>query len=296
MQSSSAAETLKTEAFHRHRPRLFGLAYRMLGSRADADDVLQDAYLRWHGADSSLVRSDEAWLVTTVTRLAIDCLRKAKIEREAYFGPWLPEPLGDSDVRTPEQAAELDSDVSVAVLALLESLAPEERAAFVLHDVLDEDYVDIAAVLGKNEAACRQMVHRARQRVTARRRRFDVDEAARVRILGRFISAADRGDRDALIALFAADAVMTSDGGGKAVALIRPIHGAERIAWLWFAVARRASLRVTRRIVRVNGEPAIALSINERLHSVATVDTDGRLIHAYYTIANPDKLGAFAAH
>jgi RNA polymerase sigma-70 factor, ECF subfamily len=283
----------KAEIFNCHRPRLYGLAYRMLGSKAEVEDVLQDAYLRWHSADVAAVRSTEAWLTTAVTRLAIDRLRRSKTEREAYVGPWLPEPLSDADVRTPELAAELDSDVSIAFLALLESLAPEERAAFVLHDVLDDDYADIAEALGKTTAACRQMVHRARERVTERRRRFVVDDATRTRMLERFIAAADKGDRQELISLFAADAVLTSDGGGKATAVGRPLYGAERIAWLWFAIARRTSHHLERRIVRVNGEPALALYWQGKLRSVSAIETDGRLIYSYYSIVNPDKLQSF---
>jgi RNA polymerase sigma-70 factor (ECF subfamily) len=282
-----------TAEFEVHRGRLFGIAYRMLGSRADAEDVLQDAYLRWHGTDKDAVRSTEAWLTTTVTRLAIDRLRKAKVEREAYVGPWLPEPLSEADVRTPELAAELDSDISIAFLALLEALAPDERAAFVLHDIFDDDYADIAGTLGKSEAACRQMVHRARERVMSRRRRFLVDDATRIAMLEKFIAAANRGDREALVSLFAQDATMTSDGGGKAVAIRRPLHGAERIAWLWYAIGRRSGGRLERRIVYANGEPAIALSFKNRLHSVSTIETDGHVIHAYYSIVNPDKLKSF---
>jgi RNA polymerase sigma-70 factor (ECF subfamily) len=284
----------KTDTFEGQRARLFGLAYRMLGSRADAEDVLQDAWLRWHAADASAVRSSGAWLTTAVTRLAIDRSRRRATEREAYFGPWLPEPLSDRDMRTPEAAAELDGDISIAFMTLLEALGPEERAAFVLHDILDDDYADIAESLGKSVPACRQMVHRARERLTSRRRRYLVDDATRTRMLERFIEAADRGDREALVALFAPDAVMTSDGGGKAVAVFRPLQGAERIAWLWFAVARRSRVAPPdRRIVQVNGEPGVALYLNGRLHAIAAVETDGERISAYYSIANPDKLGSF---
>lgn len=283
-----------TDIFNQHRQRLFGIAYRMLGSRADAEDVLQDAYLRWHDVDTAEVRSSEAWLTTTVTRLSIDRLRKAKIEREAYFGPWLPEPLADSDLQTPEAAAELESDVSIAFLTVLETLSPEERAAFILHDIVDDDYVDIAEALGKTEVACRQMVHRARERLTSRRRRFVVDDATRIAMLEKFIGVVSSGDREELIALFAENATMISDGGGKAVAVHRPLHGARRIAMLWYAVARRRPGQPQRRIVRVNGEPALALFWEGRLHSIATIETDGERIHAYYSIANPDKLKSFA--
>ena len=281
-------------AFEVHRGRLFGIAYRMLGSRADAEDVLQDAYLRWHGTDQETVQSAEAWLTTTVTRLAIDRLRRAKVEREAYIGPWLPEPLSEADVHTPELAAEMDSDISIAFLTLLEALSPDERAAFVLHDIFDDDYADIAGTLGKSEAACRQMVHRARERVMSRRRRFLVDDATRVAMLEKFIAAANRGDREALVSLFAQDATMTSDGGGKALAIRRPLHGAERIARLWYAIGRRSGDRLHRKIVYVNGEPALALLFDNRVHSVSVIETDGHVIHAYYSIVNPDKLKSFA--
>lgn len=290
----------KTDIFQTLRPRLVALAYRMLGTRADAEDVLHDAWLRWSTTDVAQVRSAEAWLKTVVTRLSIDRLRRAKTEREQYAGPWLPEPLSDADMNSPDLALERDEDVSIAFLTLLETLSPEERAVFVLHDILDDDYVDIAETVGKSQAACRQMVHRARERLTSKRRRYLVDDATRTRMLQRFIEAAHRGDRDEIRALFASDAVMTTDGGGKAIAVVRPLFGAERIAWLWFALARRARalcdperLRAERHIVHVNGEPAIASFYNGELHSVATVETDGRQIHAFYSIANPDKLGSF---
>lgn len=275
------------------RARLLGVAYRMLGTRSDAEDVLHDAWLRWTSADPSEIRSPEAWLKTTVTRLAIDRLRHAKLEREKYFGPWLPEPLSDADLNCPELELERDEDVSIAFLTMLETLAPEERAVFVLHDILDDDYADIAEMIGKSEAACRQMVHRARERLTSRRRRFLVDDETRTRMLERFIVAAQRGDRNEIMSLFAPDAVMKSDGGGKAIAVWRPLLGAERISWLWYAIARHSGLLAERRIVRVNGQPALASLYKGRLHSVAVIETDGERIHAMYTIANPDKLSSF---
>jgi RNA polymerase sigma-70 factor, ECF subfamily len=280
------------EIFTGHRSRLFAIAYRMLGSRADAEDVLQDAWLRWHEQDAGELRSTEAWLTTTVTRLAIDRLRSAKAQRATYFGPWLPEPLAETEVTTPESHAEFASDLSIAFLALLERLGEEERAAFVLHDVFDCDYDDIAETLGKSQAACRQLVHRARERVTTERRRFRVDDATRMRMLRRFIAAADSGDFAAVKELFAPDASMTSDGGGKAAAVFRVLHGAERIARLWQVVARKRRA-IERRFVKVNNEIGIALYARGRLHSVATIDTDGERIFGYYSIANPDKLSAF---
>ncbi|HEY0682707.1 MAG TPA: RNA polymerase sigma-70 factor [Steroidobacter sp.] len=280
-------------AFAAERSRLFGIAYRMLGSRADAEDVLQDAWLRWTESEHDKLRSTQAWLTTIVTRLSIDRLRSAKAQREVYIGPWLPEPLADIDPVTPESKAEQASDLSIAFLNLLERLGPEERAAFVLHDAFDCDYDDIAEMLGKSPAACRQLVHRARERVTADRRRFQVDEQTRRRMLERFITAANDGNIDELKSLFATDARMISDGGGKAVAVRRILHGAERIAQLFAMIFRRRSLQVDRRIVRINGELGLATSFNGKLHSVSTLDTDGQRIYAYYTVANPDKLADF---
>jgi RNA polymerase sigma-70 factor, ECF subfamily len=291
----SASATANVEIFAGHRDRLFGIAYRMLGSRADAEDVLQDAWLRWHEQDASQLRSTEAWLTTMVTRLAIDRLRTAKAQRAAYFGPWLPEPLAEIEVATPESHAEFASDVSVAFMHLLERLGEEERAAFVLHDVFDCDYDDIAETLGKTPAACRQLVHRARERVTTERRRFRVDEAARIDMLKRFMAAAESGDFDAIKSMFTPDALMTSDGGGKAIAVFRPLLGAARIARLWWAISRRPEAPgIERRLVRVNGEVGVAFYFRGRLHSLATVDTDGERIHNYYSISNPDKLRVYA--
>jgi RNA polymerase sigma-70 factor (ECF subfamily) len=287
----SADLTVTATAFAAERTRLLGIAYRMLGSRADAEDVLQDAWLRWSESDSTDVRSAQAWLTTIVTRLSIDKLRSA--QREVYIGPWLPEPLADIDPVTPESKAELASDLSIAFLSLLERLGPDERAAFVLHDAFDCDYDDIAEVLGKSLAACRQLVHRARERIVAERRRFLVDEQTRRHMLERFIEVASTGDLPALKALFATDARLISDGGGKAVAVRRILHGAERISLLFKVIFRRNRQNVERRIVRINGELGLATSFGGKLHSVTTFDTDGQRIYAYYTVANPDKLGAF---
>lgn len=289
----SANPTAIATAFAAERTRLMGIAYRMLGSRADAEDVLQDAWLRWSESDSGEVRSSQAWLTTIVTRLSIDRLRSAKAQREVYIGPWLPEPLADIDPVTPESKAELASELSIAFLNLLERLGADERAALVLHDAFDCDYDDIAEVLGKNPSACRQLVHRARERISGERRRFQVDEPTRLRMLERFISAANRGDIDAMKSLFATDARLVTDGGGKAVAVRRVLHGAERIARLWMAIFRRSGHAVERRIVRINGEIGMTTSYHGKLHSVTTIETDGQHIHGYYSVANPDKLRDF---
>lgn len=281
--------------FERHRPRLFGIAYRMLGSRTDAEDLLQDAYLRWHRGASAEVRSPEAWLVTTVTRLCIDRLRTARAERAHYIGPWLPEPLIGDAAPAADARAELSSSLSIAFLVVLEQLAPDERAAFLLHEVFDTDYAEIAAILGKSEAACRQIVSRARTRVRGQKPRAQVSDAARRSVLERFAIAIQTQDRGALLELVADKASWTSDGGGQAKAALKVIRGRERVVRFAVAVLGRLADRVTFEMVAANGEPALAIRAGGKLFSIITVRTDGLRILDVYTVLNPDKLAATAA-
>ena len=276
-------------AFEVHRGRLFGLAYRMLGSRAEAEDVVQDAYVRWHQTDQASIRNPEAWLVTTTTRLAIDRLRALKTEREAYKGPWLPEPLM-SDTPPPDRHVELASDLSVAFMVLLERLAPEERAAFLLHDIFDVSYEDIARILDKSEAACRQTVSRARQRVRRDERRFDVPDEAKVGLLQKFVTAVESHDERALLALFAPDAEWIADGGGRVPAAGRPITGAAQIVKLVFGLMKRAWATVSFEPTVINGEPGLLVRVGGTLTSVMAIDTDGERLHAVYAVVNPEKL------
>ncbi|GAA5786836.1 RNA polymerase subunit sigma-24 [Chitiniphilus shinanonensis] len=281
--------------FETHRPRLFALAYRMLGTRAEAEDVVQDVYLRWHDAAPAALDSAEAWLVTVTTRAAIDRLRAAQRERAHYVGPWLAEPIAldalPGSQPGPDQQYEFAQDVSVAFLAVLERLGVEERAAFLLHEVFDNDYREIAAMLGKSEAACRQMVHRARERVRAGRPRFAITPEHHRALLARFAEAARGGGLDTLRALFADDAVLVSDGGGKAVAALRPLQGAARIARLYHVLARqRSQMREAFRIVEFNGEPGLLHWLNGQLVTAYSVVGDGERIHALYAIRNPEKL------
>src|SRR5215470_1675560 len=282
----------RSAAFEKHRRRLWGVAYRMLGSRAEAEDMVQEAYLRWHRAPRVEIRAPEAWLVTATTRLCIDRLRHLRAEREAYVGPWLPEPLVSDSAPPADQAAELASDLSVAFLALLERLAPEERAAFLLHDVFDCDYAEIAQMLGKSEVACRQIVSRARVRVRADRPRVQVSTAARTRLLEKFVQAVRARDKDALIELFAEDATWTADGGGKAKAALKIVRGAERIAQFVLGVLRRHLDRIDFEPIVINGEPGLALLFEGNIISVLSVRTDGARILDVYTILNPEKLQA----
>lgn len=284
-----------TTYFASLRPRLFGIAYRMLGVRADAEDVLQDAWLRWSEADHAALQSAEAWLVTVVTRLAIDRLRAARSEREAYVGFWLPEPLVELDDRTPEAVLEHVSDLSVAFLVLLERLAPEERAAFLLRQVFDYDYGEIAEMLGKKEPAVRQMVHRAQERVRQERPRFEVKADAHKRLLEKFVAAAQSGQRAAIRALLDDDVLTMGDGGGKVPSVAGGLHGGERVTNLYWAHALRLGDRLQYRIATINGEPGLLRYIDGRLESANAIVTDGERIVAIYAIRNPDKLQNVAA-
>ena len=281
-----------TDPFTTLRPRLFGIAYRMLGVRADAEDVLQDAWLRWSRTDASTLQSAEAWLVTIVTRLSIDRLRALKAEREAYVGWWLPEPLveGLPDERTPESVAELAGELSVAFLYVLERLGPEERAAFLLRQVFDYDYAEIAAQLAKTEAACRQLVHRAGERVRQARTRFDVPHGVHRQLLQRFMLAAKSGDRGAIEALLSEDAQLIGDGGGKVPSFAKPLVGPFRIANLYWALYRRLGAQVVYRMALINGEPGLVRYLDGRIESAQAFVTDGQRIVAIYAVRNPDKL------
>ena len=280
----------RSAVFEQLRRRLFSVAYRMTGTRADAEDIVQEAYLRWHQADTSEVRSAEAWLVSVTTRLSIDRLRKASVEREKYTGQWLPEPLFGAPQRSPEEQLELASDLSMAFMVLLERLAPVERAALLLHDVFDSTYPEIARILDKSEAACRQLVHRARQRVRSDHTRFRAGEEDRRRLIEKFMEAAYAGDEATLHALFAADATLTSDGGGVVPAARKVIVGNKRIARLFLVVARKLRGRLTHAVQTINGEPGLVIYIDGAPFSATSFETDGRSILALYHVLNPQKL------
>lgn len=278
-------------SFDALRPRLFGIAYRMLGVRADAEDVLQDAWLRWREADHAALQSAEAWLVTVVTRLAIDRLRAARTEREAYVGDWLPEPLVQADERTPESMVEFAGEVSLAFLHVLERLGPEERAAFLLRQVFDYDYGEVAEMLGKREPAVRQMVHRAAERVRLERPpRFAVPPEKHRELLRKFIAAAQSGQRAAIRALLADDVVSLGDGGGKAASVPGGLRGGDRVTNLFWAHALRLGARLEYRMATVNGEPGLLRYVDGRLETVNAIETDGERIVAIYGVRNPDKL------
>jgi RNA polymerase sigma-70 factor (ECF subfamily) len=315
------------ELFTRQRPRLFGVAYRMLGSRSDAEDVLQDAWLRWHGQDKQQLESAEAWLVTVVTRLCIDRLRQAQQERLSYVGHWLPEPLVDlADAGpeidlfghamlapSPEALLEQHSDVSFAYLLLLERLKPEERAAFLLREVFDNDYPDIAAILQKSEAGCRQLVHRARERLekheaddqrgVAPRKPLraasspasnPISREAHHTLLQKFMQAVQSGEREAMLGLLAEDARLIGDGGGKVSSFPHPLFSGARISWLYYANRRRFGERIAYRAAWINGSPGLLRYVDGKLESAQVLETDNGLIAEIYVVRNPDKLAAIA--
>lgn len=282
--------------FVRHRPRLLALAYRMLGSHADAEDIVQDAWLRWSNAAHGSIESSEAWLITAVTRLSIDRLRALRREREGYVGFWLPEPMVTADERTPEATIMHASDVSYAVLWMMERLSPLERAAFLLREVFDRDYAEIAAALDKSVAACRQLVHRASRHVRKQEPRYTVDQAAQRKLLEQFIAAAQTADMQSLQALVSAEAELVGDGGGKVPSFRHVLRGSEEIANLYSFMSRKYGSRVTYGIVQVNGMPGLCRHVDGKLESVQACVSDGTAITGLYVVRNPDKLAnIFAA-
>lgn len=284
-----------TLTFNRLRPRLQGIAYRMLGSMAEAEEVVQDAWLRWHEAARDTLDSADAWLVTVVTRLSIDRLRAAKVEREHYIGTWMPEPTLTGAPDTPEQLLERADNVSVAFLAVLERLAPEARAAFLLREVFDADYEDVARTLGKTETACRQLVHRAKAQVLDARPRFSVPRETHQRLLRAFADAAARGSLQDLKALMSEDAELLSDGGGKVPSFGKILRGSQRLAQLYFAVWRRMGAAAVRvEVVDINGEPGLLRFIDGQLESAQTFEIENDRIVRIRAQRNPDKLARIA--
>ena len=289
---TSLARATEPETFAALRPRLFSIAYRMLGTRADAEDVVQDAWLRWHGTEQANLQSAQAWLTTVTTRLAIDRLRVRKTERATYIGWWLPEPLVELDERTPESAAEQASDVSVAFMWVLERLAADERAAFLLRKVFDHDYPEIAAMLGKTEAACRQMVHRAQERVQQERPRFDVHKDTHRELLAQFMLAAGSGDRASMKALLSDQVKLVADGGGKVNSFLRILHGAGRVAGVYWSLEHQFPGRVAYRPALVNGEPGLLRYVDGKIESAQAFSVeDGRIVAAFI-VRNPEKLAS----
>ncbi|MFK0023190.1 RNA polymerase sigma-70 factor [Streptomyces sp. NPDC090798] len=282
-----------TEVFEEHRPVLMGVAYRMLGRVADAEDVVQEAWLRWTGADRTEVREPRAYLVRIVTRLAVDRLRQVRSRNEAYVGPWLPEPyvtdFGDTAPDTAERAVLADS-VSLAVLVVLESLSPLERAVFVLREAFGYPYADIAAVLDRGESAVRQLAGRARKHVEERRPRYEVDPAERRDLTERFLAAAAEGDLKGLMSMLAPDVRLIGDSGGLSKAPLRVIETADKVGRFLYAVVQQSVPDLSYRLLELNGGAALLALSGDKPDSAVQLDVvDGR-IQCVYIVRNPEKL------
>jgi len=287
----------EADRFEKERSYLTGLAYRMLGALSEAQDVVQDAYLRWHRVAQDEIENPRAYLAKVVTRLCVDRLKSARARRETYVGPWLPEPLLESDdllVRPEESLAET---LSVAFLLALERLSPLERAAFLLHDVFDMGFGEVATILERTETNCRQLASRARSHVKEAKPRFSVDAARGAQLADAFLAAVVRGDLAGLTALLAEDAVLQSDGGGKVLASLQPIAGGDKIARFFVALVEKAGgLNLAARPARINGLPGFVIFSGDQLIQTLAFETDATKIRAIYVVRNPDKLAHVSLH
>lgn len=275
-----------------HRPLLFGIAYRMLGTVADAEDAVQDTYLRWHRAlaAGTEIQVPKAWLATAVTRICLDQLGSARAKRESYVGPWLPEPLvGGQAPDIAEVVVDTDS-LSTAFLLLLETLSPKERAVFLLHDVFNYDFAAIAGIVGESEVYCRQIARRARSHVEHGRPRFAASADHQQRLTERFVRACQDGDLPGLIACLAADVTVWSDGGGKVNAARKPVIGRDKVAGFLLNIMRQAPPGTDLRPTVVNGGPGFVTVVDGQTRNVATLALDRDGIRAIYVVVNPDKL------
>lgn len=285
-----SVETTSVESFEEHRPLLVSLTYRMLGSLAEAEDVVQDAWLRWDRIDRAAIGDDRAFLVRMTTRLAIDRLRRLKARRESYIGPWLPEPVLDE--RDVAEDVALAESVSLALLVVLETLSPLERAVFVLREAFGHSYAEIGAIIGRNEATVRQLARRAREHVAEGRTRFDADQATRQRVTEQFLAACNSGDLSALMAVLAPGVTLYADSGGRVRAPRRPIVGADKVARfflsVWTIAAEEPDLEV--RLARVNDGPGLVATADGKPVGALVLEIADGVIQTIDLIANPDKL------
>jgi RNA polymerase sigma-70 factor (ECF subfamily) len=282
------------DPFLTHRTRLLALAYRILGSWADAEDVVQDAHVRWLDVDASTIDSPRAWLERTVTNRCLDVLKSARVQRETYVGPWLPEPVPTEGGALHGEPFDPQS-LSLAFLTLLERLSPLERAVYVLAVAFDYTHAEIGAALGRDEAAVRQLLHRAREHVRAGRPRFAPDREAHARLLGAFAMACTQGDASQVETLLAQEAVLRSDGGGVAKAALRELHGARSCARFLVGIVRKGGLAFDVEVRDVNGWPAIVAFASGKPAMVLEIETDGTRIFSVSMVLNPAKLTRFAS-
>jgi RNA polymerase sigma-70 factor (TIGR02957 family) len=298
--AGDAAELSDAEVFEASRDLMFAVAYRVLGTITDAEDAVQDAWLRWSAADREHVADQRAYLARVVVNTALNRLRAARARREAYVGPWLPEPLLTEAGPDPAARAELAESVSMAMLVVLESLTPDERAVFVLREVFGFSHAEIGAALGRPDAAVRQIAHRAREHVQARRPRFDVDWNQQREVTERFLAAAAGGDIEGLVSVLADDVTLLTDGGGKAKAALRPITGAGKVARFMAGIATRPYMGIavsamSVHMAEINGAPGTLISAGGHPVAVITMAVAGGRITAIQLLANPDKLSAIAS-
>ncbi|WP_224365230.1 RNA polymerase sigma-70 factor [Hyalangium versicolor] len=273
------------ESFEAHRPAMIAIAYRMLGSVAEAEDIVQEAWLRWQDTPREEVRSERAFLSTVVTRLCLDRLKSAQATREEYVGPWLPEPMRTADTPVDPES------ISLAFLVLLESLSPVERAVYLLHEVFGYSHSEVSEMVGKEEAACRQSLHRAREHIRARRPRFAPSKESHERLVTGFMSACLSGDLDGLKRLLAHDVTSWADGGGKVRgASLNPVRGADAVARLFLGLMKKVPFDLKPEFAEFNGWPALVFRVNGAVFDVMTFETDGEHIHAIRSILNPEKL------
>ena len=293
--SEQDAELETASLFEQHRPLLLGAAYRILGSRVEAEDVVQEAWIRWSGVSQEEVDEPRAYLLTVTSRVALNRLRQLSSRKESYIGPWLPEPVADVASASSDgaAAAQLADEVSMAMLIVLESLSPLERTAFVLAEVFALTSPEIALTLDRSPAAVRQLVHRARSHVQARQPRQAVDAARHRQVTERFVAAASGGDLAELLQVLAPDVVLVSDGGGIKQAALRPIHSADKVVrWMLGVLSRAVANGIVAELRLVNGEPAIVMSDPVGVDAVMFLTVEDDLITAVHIIRNPEKLGA----
>lgn len=284
-----------TDEFEGYRPYLFSIAYRMMGSASEAEDIVQDTYLRYRQAPSSEIRSLKSYLATLVTRLCIDHLKSARVQREEYIGPWLPEPLLTSGQESmPFETAAQHESISLAFLVLLETLSPPERAVFLLHDIFDFDYQEIAGIIGKSPASCRQLGHRAKASIASRNHRYEPSRETHLRLLNHFLLACQEGDVEGLKEILAQDVVNYGDGGGKVVAALRPVVGIDAVMRLWLSLTHKAPADLSITFEEVNGQPAVISWIGDRVYDVVSFEVVDGKIQAIRGILNPDKLAYIA--
>lgn len=289
-QPDGEADSGRLVAFNQYRGLLFSIAYRMVGSVADAEDMLQEAFLRWQQAPAVEIRSPRAFLVTIVSRLCINHLQSARVQREEYVGYWLPEPVVTDPGNDPFSAFRIDESLSMAFLVLLERLKPLERAVFLLREVFDYEYGEIAEALGQSEANCRQVLHRARQHVAEARPRFKASRQQHDELFQRFLQAVSAGDIDGLLALLSGDIVLHADGGGKGPAVPNLVYGADNVARALLGGFKKLPRNLTRRMAQVNGKTGIVTYRDGRPFSVFTIEVSEGRISAVFIVSNPEKL------